>query len=95
MENNIKITPEDVKYIKMACELASDNIDKGRVGIDAQILCYLVVGALNECAIHRPPRAQSAFRHSRNHSHRLLFGNAHVDVLRACLFSFVWREATS
>lgn len=29
MENNIKITPEDVKYIKMACELASDNIDKG------------------------------------------------------------------
>lgn len=29
MENNIKITPEDVKYIKMACQLASDNIDKG------------------------------------------------------------------
>ena len=77
--------------VHRACT-APHHIDYRRIGIDAQVLCYLVVGALYEGAIHSPHRAQSTLGHSRNHSHCLLFGNAHVDVLLAGLGTLLGRE---
>ena len=43
---------------------AIHHIDDRRVGIDAQILCNLVVGTLNEGAGDRPHGAESAFGHA-------------------------------
>ena len=71
------------------------HIDNGRVGVDANVLCYLVVGALYESAVHRPHRVQSALGHARNHGRCLLLGNAHVDVLFARQFAFLGSKACS
>ena len=68
---------------------ASYHVDHGRIGIDAEVLRYLVVGALDEGAVNRPHRMQSALRHSRNHRHRLLLGYSHIDVLIASQLALI------
>ena len=75
------------------CRTTPCHVDDCRVGVDAEILRYLVVGALEEGAEHRPYRMQSAFRHPRNHRYGLLFCNPHIDVLPAGLPAFLRREA--
>ena len=73
---------------------ASYHVDHGRIGIDAEILCYLVVGALDKGAVNRPYRMQSTLRHTRNHRYRLLFGDSHIDMLLASLLALIGSKTT-
>ena len=68
---------------------ASYHVDHGWVGIDAEILRYLIVGALDEGTVNGPDRMQSALRHTRNHRYRLLFGDSHIDVLLASQLALI------
>ena len=68
---------------------ASYYVDHGWIGIDAEVLRYLVVSALDEGAVNRPYRMQSTLRHTRNHRYRLLLGNSHIDVLLASLLTLI------
>ena len=43
---------------------ASDHVDYGGIGVDAQVLGDLVVGALDECAVYCPYGVQAAFCHT-------------------------------
>ena len=72
---------------------ASYHVDYGRVGIDAEVLRYLVVGTLDEGAVNGPNRMQSTLCHSRNHGHRLLFGDSHINVLLASQLALIGSKA--
>jgi len=73
---------------------ASYHIDYGWVGIDAEVLRYLVVGALDKGTVNRPYWMQSTLRHSRNHRYCLLFGDSHIDVLLASQLALIGSKAT-
>ena len=83
------IEKTDVGDVVQRVHSASYHVDYGWVGIDAEVLRYLVVGALDKGAVNRPYRMQSALRHSRNHGYRLLLGYSHIDVLVASQLAFI------
>ena len=85
----------DVGDVVHRVHSASHNIDDSRIGIDAKVLGYLVVGALYESAVHSPHGAQSPLGHTRNHGNSLFLGNAHVKMLRASLLALVGSKSGS
>ena len=70
-----------------------NHIDYSRIGVDAKVLRYLVVCALDEGAVNRPDGTKTTLCHTACHGASLFLGNAHVDVLLACLFTLFWRKA--
>ena len=87
------IEKADVGDVVHRVHSASYHVDYGWGGIDAEILRYLVVGTLDEGAVNGPYRMQSTLRHSRNHRHRLLFGDSHIDVLLASHLALIGSKA--
>ena len=87
------IEKTDVGDVVQRVHSASYHVDYGWVGIDAEVLRYLVVGALDKGAVNRPYRMQSTLRHSRNHRYRLLFGDSHIDVLLASQLALIGSKA--
>ena len=61
MNSEIKITSEDVKFIKMACELASENIDKGGGPFGAVIVKdgEIVATGCNSVTLDNDPTAHA------------------------------------
>ena len=77
----------DMRDVVHGAHTAAHNVDDSRIGIDAEVLRYLVVRALDEGAVDGPHGMQSALRHARYHCYSLLLGNAHVYMLRTCLLA--------
>ena len=88
------IEKADVGDVVHRVHSASYHVDYGWVGIDAEVLRYLVVGTLDKGAVNGPDRMQSTLRHSRNHGHRLLFGDSHINVLLASQLALIGSKAT-
>ena len=61
MNSEIEITSEDVKFIKMACELASENIDKGGGPFGAVIVKNgeIVATGCNSVTLDNDPTAHA------------------------------------
>ena len=83
----------DVCKIAHAEDRRAYHIDYGRVAVYAQVLCQLVVSTLYECGVCAENGAYSAFRHSRSHCHRLLFGNSNVYELPSGRFALFRPES--
>lgn len=67
--------------------------DDGRVVVDTEVLRELVVGALQESAVHPVHGTASAGSDARSQCHGVFFGNTYVDKLAAGLLTAFGREA--
>mgnify|MGYP000119790014 CR=1 FL=1 len=65
----------------------------GRVLIDADILCKLIIRALKEGRQRAEHRARAALCEARSHGYRLLLGNADVNELLSGRLAALFREA--
>ncbi len=65
---------------------APEHKHKGRIVVDAEVLRKLVVGSLDERAVHSPNRFSSTLGNSRCQSDRRFFRNSDIDKLPPGLF---------
>ncbi len=75
-----------MREVVHAEDRCADDVDDGRVAVDTEVLCDLVVGALDERGVGGEHGVRPALGHAAGHGHGLLLGDAHVLVLRSgCL----------
>ena len=88
------VVETDVGNVVHAIEGSAEDIDDRRIAIDAEILCYLVVGTLDESAIYIIYRTDAALRHTRNHSNCLLLGDAYIHMLCTSFLTAILEETS-
>ena len=81
------VVQAEVGHIVHAVNRAPSNDDGRRIAVDAQILRDLVVGALNECAVHAVDRLSAVRRNAGGQRDCVLLGDADIDELLPGLFT--------
>ena len=82
-----------MRYIVHAVNRAPRNDNGSCVAVDAQVLRNLVIGALNERAVHAVDRLAAVCCDTGRQCNRVLLGNAYVDELAAGLLTHLLGEA--
>ena len=95
MTEHRNIKEADVRYVVHSVDRRADNIYHSSVSVHTEILCNLVIGALNKCGIGRVNRSYAAFSHTGTQSHSFFLGNANVDILASHLFPYLRSKACS